>query len=118
MKRIGSSQLTLTGLLVACASMSAVLMTGCTTKTRPITLSECGGTPCSEYLQQISTPRLDSPEDLEEVPYAAAPISIENFDQVVPWDLSLDECVRLALQNSKVMQKLGGVVVNLSLIHI
>jgi len=112
MKRSGCSQLTLMGLLLACTGMYTVLLTGCTTKTRKIKLSECGGQPCSEYLQQISQPRLDSPESLEEVPYAAAPISIENFDQVAPWDLSLDECVRLALKNSRVMQKLGGVVVN------
>ncbi len=112
MKRSGRSQLTLMGLLTACACMSVVLLAGCTTKTRPIRLSECEGQVCSEYLQQISNPRLDSPDDLEEVDYAAAPISIENFDQVAPWDLSLDECVRLALKNSKVMQKLGGVVVN------
>ena len=39
------------------------------------------------------------------------PISIESFGDVEPWDLTLDQCVEMSLANSKVMQKLGGVVV-------
>jgi len=40
------------------------------------------------------------------------PISINSFSDVEPWDLTLDQCVEITLANSKVMQKLGGVVVS------
>ena len=40
------------------------------------------------------------------------PITISNFHEMESWDLSLDECVLMALSGSKVMQRLGGVVVN------
>jgi len=38
------------------------------------------------------------------------PVTISNFQEQEPWELTVDECVRLALTNSKVLQKLGGVV--------
>ena len=48
---------------------------------------------------------------LEEVAYSGPPITISNFEQAEAVEMTLDECVRLSLANSKVMQKLGGVVV-------
>ena len=112
MIRLGYSKLTLVALLSTFFSMTFVLLSGCSTKTSPVRLSECGDIPCADYLQQISSPSLSDEEAIEEQDYVGPPITLENFDQVQPWELSLDECVRMSLQNSRVLQKLGGVVLN------
>ncbi len=39
-------------------------------------------------------------------------MTISNFKEMVPWELTVDEAVELALANSDVLQKLGGVVVS------
>lgn len=95
---------------VAC--LAIVLLSGCTTKTRLVIPPQIAGSPCAEQLQKIETPQLMDEECLEQTPYTGPPITISNFEQAQPQDMSLDECVRMALANSKVMQKLGGVVVN------
>jgi outer membrane protein TolC len=40
------------------------------------------------------------------------PITVSDFEDSEPWELSLEECVKYALANSEVLQKLGGVVVD------
>ncbi|MFN6208544.1 MAG: TolC family protein, partial [Planctomycetota bacterium] len=40
------------------------------------------------------------------------PMTISTFQQMESWDLTLEEAIELTLRNSKVLQKLGGVVVN------
>lgn len=61
-------------------------------------------------LTTIEHPTVDTPsrDDLGAVP---PPRTIRNLDDIGYWDLSLEETVRLALINSKVMQDLGGTVV-------
>ncbi len=64
-------------------------------------------------LQQIEYPDLDCElctdgEDLMSPP----PVTISQFHELEPWDMTLDQCVELTLANSKVMQKLGGAVVS------
>ncbi len=39
-------------------------------------------------------------------------MTISTFEQLESWDLTLEEAIELTLRNSKVLQKLGGVVVN------
>jgi outer membrane protein TolC len=39
------------------------------------------------------------------------PPTISNYKDLAPWELTLEEAIRLSLQNSKVVQKLGGRVV-------
>lgn len=93
------------------ACLVVVFAAGCTTKNRLVIPQQKIAAPCADQLQKIDVPQLDE-ASLEEVPYTGPPITISNFDQAEPWDVSLDECIRMALANSKVMQKLGGVVVN------
>ena len=68
---------------------------------------------CSEVLQQIETPDLcdDSCEDPSDL-LSGPPMTISTFQQMESWDLTLEEAIELTLRNSKVLQKLGGVVVN------
>lgn len=68
---------------------------------------------CSEVLQQIETPDLcdDSCEDPSEL-LSGPPMTISTFQQMESWDITLEEAIELTLRNSKVLQKLGGVVIN------
>ena len=112
MKRRWLSNAVLSGMgTVAC--LASVLLSGCSTRNRIVIPSaELGGVACTDQLQKISVPQLLDPENVEEVAYTGPPVTISNFDQTEPWDITLDDCVRTALANSKVMQKLGGVVVS------
>ncbi len=111
MKRHWLSNAALSGWGMA-ACLTIVFLSGCTTRSRLVIPTQVPGTPCTDQLQKIEIPQLMDEECLEEVPYSGPPITISNFEQAQPWDMSLDECVRMALSNSKVMQKLGGVVVS------
>ena len=48
-------------------------------------------------------------ESLNEVDEAQAPYSLANSNPKEIWDLTLEEAIRYALENSKVMRNLGGV---------
>ena len=86
-------------------------MPGCAS-TKTDTTFEPVCTPCQNVLQQIERPDLQGDEYTggSEL-LSGPPITISNFGDVQPWDMTLDQCVEMALANSKVMQKLGGVVV-------
>lgn len=69
--------------------------------------------PCQDVLQQIEYPDLmPDPCDDEPIPYSGTPVTISNYQEQIPLDMTLEQCVELTLANSKVLQKLGGVVVN------
>lgn len=112
MKRHWLSNAVLTGIGTFACLATVFLTSGCTTRNRIVIPAQTAGIPCSDQLQKISVPQLMDEASLEEVVYSGPPITISNFQEAEPWDMSLDECVRMALANSKVMQKLGGVVVN------
>ncbi len=40
------------------------------------------------------------------------PLTVSTFNELDPWELTLDECVQMALAGSKAIQRLGGVVVS------
>ena len=79
--------------------------------------------PSQNFLQQIEYADLcdDSCSEGCEL-MTGPPLTVSNFHDLEPMELTLDECVMLALRGSKVMQRLGGAVINspqaLSLIHI
>ena len=73
--------------------------------------ADCG--PCQTMLQQIEYPDFDEDCDGDGFELLTGPpMTISNFQELIPWELTVEECVELALANSKVMQKLGGVVIN------
>lgn len=81
--------------------------TGCT-PSQPFYFREDGD--LSHYLDaatEIEEPDLDT-EQLAEVANAHAPLTISNSDQFEIWDLTLEDCVSIALQNSKVIKNLGA----------
>ena len=63
-------------------------------------------------LQEVDYPHLSNQclEDTSEV-VTAEPPTISNYQDLAAWEMSLEEAIRLALTNSKVLQKLGGRVV-------
>ncbi len=72
---------------------------------------ECG--PCQTALQQIEYPDLQDEAGMgSEELMTGPPVTISNFHEQTSLELTVDQCVELALANSKVMQKLGGAVIN------
>lgn len=85
-----------------------MLHSGCT-PTQPFYFREDGD--LSFYLDkatEIETPDVDSSR-LSEVENALPPLTVTNPDFDDWWDLTLEECISLALQNSKVFRSLGQV---------
>lgn len=74
--------------------------------------------PCADAYQRIETPVLDECDcdgacqcgHDDQLLMSLPPVTISSFGEQEAWELTVDECVHLALTNSKVMQKLGGVV--------
>ena len=68
--------------------------------------------PCQTYLEQIEYPDLcdESGTSGDEL-LSGPPLTISNYEDLDKWMLTLDECVVMALQGSKIMQRLGGIVV-------
>jgi outer membrane protein TolC len=81
--------------------------TGCT-PSQPFYFREDGD--LSHYLNhatEIEDADLDT-EPLGEVTNARAPLTISNSDQFEIWDLALEDCISIALNNSKVIRNLGA----------
>lgn len=94
--------------------LGAVALVGCASRTSPsLQFDQITETPCQSFLQQIETPDLDcesctTGDELR----TTTPLTISNYQDTASWDLTIDQCVEMALANSKVLQKLGGVVVS------
>ena len=94
------------GLFAGLALVS--LLVGCNPQ-QPFYLNEDGD--LSHYVgvaTDIEYPDVDLPS-LDEVEGTMAPATVMNFDHLEVVDLSLEEAVRIALENSKVLRNLGGV---------
>ena len=64
-------------------------------------------------LQQIEYAETEADRcDVDQNLFSAEPVTISNYQDQTPWDLTIEECVELALADSKILQKLGGVVVS------
>ncbi len=92
---------------------TAFLAGGCNLSPQKKVALDCGENLCSSKLQRIEVPRLDdhSCEDANGL-MSGPPLTISSFYESEYFDLTLDEAVRMALQNGKVMQRLGGVVIS------
>ncbi|MBP85602.1 MAG: transporter [Planctomycetaceae bacterium] len=88
--------------------IAITVSTGCH-PTQPFYFHEDGD--LSHYLDQAT--QLEDPDFyqpmLEDVEFAEAPLTISDPEFNEIWDLSLEEVVSIALQNSKVVRNLGGV---------
>jgi len=100
-----SRQLPLRGILVILAAVLA----GCHPQ-QPFYFHEDGD--LSHYVgmaTEIEYPDVES-QTLGEVEHAARPFSLENSQPREMWDLGLEEAVKCALRNNKVMRSIGGQV--------
>ena len=95
-----------------------VLSAGCSSQRKASLEYEPICEPCSDVYQQIETPVVDHCDcdggcqcgSGDPLLGSLPPVTISNFHDQEAWELTIDECVHLALSNSKVLQKLGGVV--------
>ncbi len=97
--------------VVGLVALSALFFIGCRVRHKPPV--DSGASRCSETLQKIYYPDTDTDlygENLDLM--SSAPMSLNNYLSMQQWELSLEEAVQLALANSKVLQRLGGTVVN------
>ena len=98
--------------------MSLLVIIGCSAQRKASLEYEPICQPCSDVYQRIEIPAIDECDCGDDCtcgsndPLLASlpPVTISNFQEQEAWELTVDECVHLALNNSKVMQKLGGVV--------
>jgi len=94
--------------------LGVITLIGCASQTKSnLQFDQITETPCQSFLQQIETPDLEcesctTGDELR----TAAPLTISNYQDTASWDLTIDQCVEMALANSKILQKLGGVVVS------
>ena len=99
------------------ASFAAAMLCwlGCASSPKSIQFdsSDCG-IACDSQTTRIAYPQPSSASNERPVErlYSPAPVTLSNFDSVQSREMTLDDCVALALANSEVMQKLGGVVVS------
>ena len=100
------------GILVALL-LVLMVFSGCTRQRRSSLQFAADTTPCQLPLQQIEIADLIDETDTEgNELFAPTPTTISNFENLTPWELTVEQAVELALANSKVLQKLGGVVVD------
>ena len=93
--------------------VSSTTWIGCTANRKSASLFPADVTPCSDVLQRIEYPDLVDEFDTDGSDLLAGPpMTISSFQETLPWELTVEECVEVCLANSKVLQKLGGVVVN------
>lgn len=102
-------------IFVGCSIVAIVLCviatTGCAHRRATLQFpTDCA--PCRTSLQEIEYPKPVCEDDSDGSKFMSAqPITLSNFAETESWELTLDQCVELALTNSEIMQKLGGVVV-------
>lgn len=92
-------------------TIGAMLLTGCH-PTQPFFFFEDGD--LSHYMDvatDIEYPDVSEPS-LDSVTHTMAPLTLENADNIEFRDISLEDAIRITLENSKVMRPLGGVVTN------
>ncbi len=101
-----------TAVFLALGCLSTVWLTGCHHHEKEIHFSpSCA--PCQDFLQQIEYPDLACAGESEGTEFMTGPpMTVSNYEQLEPWNLTVDQCVEMTLANSKVMNKLGGLVVS------
>ena len=103
--------------LVGTASVAVAMLCwlGCASSPKSIQFdsSDCG-IACDNQTTRIEYPQPSSVCDEQQADrlYSPPPVTLSNYESVQSREMTLDECVATALANSKVMQKLGGVVVS------
>ena len=102
-------------LLLITLSFSVVYLSGCRLQRAPKKLHLASGDcqPCTDALLKIEHPELCEDDcTLDDPLYTGPPITLSNFSEVEYVEMTLEECVHRALSNSKVLNKLGGVIVS------
>lgn len=93
---------------VALLLLGLMLATGCT-PTQPFYFHEDGD--LSHYLDKAT--KIDYPDvesgQLADAHQSEAPLTLTNPDFKDIWELSLEECMHITMQNSKVIRNIGGI---------
>jgi outer membrane protein TolC len=98
--------------LVVGIGCTLISLLGCRAK-QPVLCDVESYGPCQDVLQQIEDPVVcDRQCEDNQLWMTGPPPTIANFEQLQPWDMTLDEAVQYALEHNEVLSKLGSVVVS------
>jgi outer membrane protein TolC len=87
------------------ATVGVVFLTGCT-PSQPFYFNDDGNlSHYKDVATEIEYPDVDTC-GLTEVDRTLPPLTVEQIEQLQPWDLTLEECVQISLANSKVVRQL------------
>ncbi len=105
------SRLTIGGMVIALMFHSAII--GCVTPRKNANDSfNCAASSLAPAYLDIESPKLCDQACESASEFAAGPPpTIRNYQQLEPWQLTLEEAVQLTLSNAKVLNRLGGRVV-------
>ncbi len=93
---------------IALLLVALTAFTGCH-PTQPFYLHEDGDlSHFIDHATSISNPDVYE-RSLDEVTHTQAPFTLSRPGEPIPWDLSLEEAISIAMKNSKVIRNLGGV---------
>lgn len=90
----------------AALALASVLATGCSQQQPRTNFQNEDMAYYRDVATQIETPDVDT-LTLDEVTFAQRPLSLENYDNYDFWEVSLEEAVKTALANSKVVRQLN-----------
>ena len=100
--------------LLVLSTAVAVALPGCNASRPRFTEYTAGEDPTDRSLYDTTNLYPEQPTDVDYDPFAAAatapPITIHEEEPREYWDLSLEEAIRLALTNSRIMRDLGGTI--------
>ena len=98
--------------LLAIACLMVVWLAGCHHRDREVVFTpSCE--PCQEFFQQIEYPDAECEVNSDGTEFMTGPpMTVSNYENLEPWNLTVDQCVEMTLANSKIMNKLGGLVVS------
>ena len=93
---------------LALGCLVVVWMAGCHHRDREVVFTpSCE--PCQEFFQQIEYPDAGCDVDSDGTEFMTGPpMTVSNYENLEPWNLTVDQCVELTLANSKIMNKLGS----------
>lgn len=102
------AKLGLGGLVVA-----GFLGTGCRWQETPAAFTRTTGTPLAIRPAQLEVDYPDLQCDVPRPDASVVPSTLRDFENLTPQPITLEDAIRMTLERSPVLQKLGGQVVNL-----
>ncbi len=98
---------------IPCLSVALLICLGCAVNRSYCPAGSCNAPICSPSHLRIESPKIcDKTCDDASGLLAGPPPTLRDFEQLQPWDLTLEEAVHMTLNNAQVLNRIGGVAVS------